>query len=146
MTTPDIPLHALRDLADAALADGKDLDELTVLFDGLARDLAHPAALLDAGMVFLALNRPYARMVGLPPSAIVGKDYAKVHPNKKDMLNILQCNAQGEVCDTELLEPVEADGEALYRRRSVAPVRNADALVLAMLVEYHNDTAPPRDA
>ncbi len=141
-----MPLRALRDLADTALAGGKNLNELTASFDGLARNLAHPAALLDAGMVFLALNRPYARMVGLPPSAIVGKDYAKVHRNTQDMLHILQCNEQSGMCDTELLEPVAVDGEAVYRRRSVAPIRNAETLMLAMLVEYHNDTAPARDA
>ena len=137
-----MPFCALCALAHSASFSRNPLRELTASFDECARPLAHPAALLDAGMVFLALNRPYARMVGLPPAAIVGKDYAKVHRNTQDVLRKLQCSTRGEDCEVELVEPVGVGGEAVYRRRTVTPVRNADAQALGMLIEYHFGTAP----
>lgn len=141
-----MPISEFRALAAATLARGNSLRELTAAFDAFARDLAHPAALLDAGMVFLALNGPYARMVGLPPSALVGKDYSKVHRNRQDILNILQANMQGETQEAELSEPIGADNGEGYRRRSVTPLKNADAQVLGMLLEYHQGVAPQRGA
>ncbi len=141
-----MPLSEFRALAAATLASGNPLRELTAAFDAFARSLALPAALLDAGMVFLALNGPYARMVGLPPSALVGKDYSKVHRNRQDILNILQANRQGETRETELAEPIGAGDGVGYRRRSVTPLKNADGQVLGMLLEYHHGVAPSRDA
>jgi len=141
-----MPFREFFALADTTFANGNSVRELTTSFDEFARSVVHPVALLDAGMVFLALNGPYARMVGLPPSAIVGKDYAKVHRNRTDIQSILQCNVQDETCETELAEPVGAAGGEEYRRRSVTPLKNADAQVLGMLLEYHFDIAPLRDA
>ena len=146
MSTLSLPLHDLCALADSASSSSNSLRELTVSFDECARHLAHPAAFLDAGMVFLALNRQYARMVGLPPSAIVGKDYAKVHKDTQDMLRILQCSAQGEVCAAQLVKSVSVEDGAVCRSRTVIPVKNADSLVLGILIEYHLDTAPLGDA
>ena len=146
MSTLSMPLHDLCALADTVSSSDDPERELAVLFDECARHLAHPVALLDAGMVFLALNRQYARMIGRPPSAIVGKDYAKVHGGTNDTLRILQCCTHGEGCVTELAEPVCAESGVVYRTRTVTPVKNADLLVQGMLIEYHFDTAPLGDA
>lgn len=140
-----MPMHDLCALADSASSSNISLPELTALFDECARHLAHPAALLDSGMVFLALNRQYARMVGLPPSAIVGKDYARVHKDTQDMLRILQCSTQGKVCEAQLVKPASVEGGTVCRSRTVTPVKSADSMVLGVLIEYHFDTAPLDD-
>jgi len=143
MSTPDMWFSEFRTLAATAFANGKPLRDLTAVFDETARTLSHPAALLDAGMVFLALNGPYARMVGLPPSALVGKDYAKAHRNRQD---ILQANRQDETHETELPEPFGTVGGQRYQLRSVTPLKNADAQVLGMVLQYHHGPAPQSGA
>lgn len=142
MNTLEMPPGGFRALAVTAFANGRTLRDLTDVFDEFARTLAHPAALLDAGLVFLALNGPYARMVGLPPSALVGKDYAKIHRNRQDILDILHAGMRDEPHFAELPEPLGAVEGQRYQTRSITPLRNADAQVLGMVLQYHHDPAP----
>ncbi|OIO03078.1 MAG: hypothetical protein AUJ49_05155 [Desulfovibrionaceae bacterium CG1_02_65_16] len=63
-------------LATESVARGERFSGLAAAFAEASRRIAHPAALLDAGLVYLSMNEPYARMLRLPPSALVGREYS----------------------------------------------------------------------
>jgi|GEM_PF-1561949 len=129
-------------LADAVGVSARgELSELLAAFDELSRDLAHPAALLDAGLVYLALNRPYARMVRLPASALVGKEHSRVHGDRQAALAILEAFTGGAPCEVPLPKPVQGPEGAVYRARRVTPIRDSGDRALAMVLEYCPDAA-----
>jgi PAS domain-containing protein len=105
-------------------------------FEDLSRGLAHPAALLDAGMVYLALNRPYARMLQLPASALVGKEYSRVHGDKQVALAMLEVIVAGAPKVIDLPAPVPGADGVVYGARRLTPLRNAAAQALGMVLEY----------
>jgi hypothetical protein len=122
------------------------LHDMPTAFENLARGLAHPAALLGAGMVSLALNRPYARMLRLPPAALVGKEYSRAHGDRQDSLTVLESLGKGEPCGTALPAPVVSPDGRVYRARRATPLRNVEDQALGMVLEYCLEPAAGRTA
>jgi len=103
-----------------------------------ARNAAHPAALLDTRLVFLAMNVPYARMLRLPSSAIVGREYAQTRRGKGTGLELLRALSPDQPLILPPDEPGQAEEESVeaLAPRPVTPLLNELAQPLGLVLEY----------
>lgn len=132
---------AFNDILARAVAPGAPrttLQDMAAVFTEHARDLPHPAALLDAGMVYLAMNRPYARLLNRPASALVGKEYLEASGRRREHLSLLQALLDGKRREDLPEDPSEArpEGEGPASRRIITPLRDADARAVGLVLEY----------
>lgn len=129
MAFDDIPIRAVAPGAPRAT-----LQDMAAVFTDRARDLAHPAALLDTGMVYLAMNRPYARLMNRPASALVGKEYLQASGRRQEHMSLMQALLKGERSEDVLDCPDGAEGPS--HRRIITPLRDADAQAVGLVLEY----------
>jgi PAS domain-containing protein len=138
MSSTGIPFSEFMRHVDEAQSGGDSLQGLSAAFQAYAQNVAHPAALLDIGLVYLALNKPYAELLGQPPSALVGKEYSRAHRGgTKVSCAMLKAVIDGVPQEHPLALPLPAPGGRRYRTRCVTPLKNAAAHALGMLLEYY---------
>jgi PAS fold. len=138
MNATGMPFSEFLRHVDAAQSSGDSLRGLSVLFEEYARNVAHPAALLDTGLVYLALNKPYAELLGLPPAALLGREYSRAHRGaQEDSRAMLGAVVEGAPQEQPLALPLAAPDGGRYRTRCITPLKNAAAHALGMLLEYY---------
>jgi len=68
MLKPSGQFSTLREELLKSAADGARLAELASRWKGLSSTERHPAALLNTGLIYVAVNAPYADMFQMPAS------------------------------------------------------------------------------
>lgn len=124
-----------RDIA-AAVRANPDINALIEQWAELTKDHPYPAALLDTGMVYLAVNGSYARNFALSPSALVGKEYSTIHRDTDDILLLLKAVSLGERFVFPLFSPAKQGDSEGYRSWSLTPLQDAESNNRGLLVEY----------
>lgn len=141
MTAPPIPFSAFKTIVEASESRGESLSGLAKAFHEYAQGVPHPAALLDTGLVYLALNKIYARQLGLSPSALVGREYSRVHRGRPDDARaLLDAMAQDGPCELPPLAATDGQGFQTGEARFATPLKNAQGHTLGMLLEYYPES------
>jgi len=115
---------------------GLPLQELASSWNELAGECQFPAAVLDANMVYLAVNKPYARLHDIPPVGFAGKKYWGGARNTHTIQLLLKGAYLGEPFEFPLVRPAEGVGGLQLMNWSLTPLKSPKGLVLGLLIEY----------
>lgn len=141
MNASPIPFSAFKTVVEASESRGESLSGLAEAFQEYAQGVPHPAALLDTGLVYLALNNIYARQLGVSPSALVGKEYSRAHRGRPDDARaMLDAMAQDGPCELPPLPAPGGQGFLTGEARFITPLKNAQGHTLGMLLEYYPES------
>jgi hypothetical protein len=151
MTVPNDLPRSLPELAAEALAQGVPVQDAAAPWLVQAEERPFPAALLDSGLVYLAANKPYARLLQLPPAAFVGKEYSRVHrlmvkpaalPTvlpTDDLTLLHEAVSGGRALGLPLPEALDGPDGQGYRWWALSPLRGSGGQVQGLVLEFLPD-------
>ncbi|MDO9632967.1 MAG: PAS domain-containing protein [Humidesulfovibrio sp.] len=147
MTVPNDLPRSLPELAAEALAQGVPVQDAAAPWLVQAEERPFPAALLDSGLVYLAANKSYARLLQLPPAAFVGKEYSRVHrlavktlARPTDDLALLhEAVSGGQALGLPLPVALEGPDGQDYRWWTLSPLRGPEGQVRGLVLEFFPD-------
>lgn len=137
MFDPTIRFDSLREQVLDSIANGAAFTSIACRWEGLAGRSALPAALMDSNLMYLAANKPYARLFNLPRSAFLSSGHQQVHGDAIQTVRMLNALCTGEAFRSDAGQTVPGMGGTPPLRRVVTPLKCSDGLPLGLLVEYH---------
>lgn len=87
--------------------------------------------------MYLAANKPYARLFNLPRSAFVASGHQQVHRDTLQTVRMLNASGMGEAFRSDAGQTVPGMGGTPPHRRVVPPLECSGGRLLGLLVEYH---------
>jgi hypothetical protein len=129
----------LREELLKSAADGARLAELTSRWKDLTSTERRPAALLNTGLIYVAVNAPYADMFQMPASRFTALEHYQIHRNTLSVLRMINAASLGEPFQYCLGQAEMAEAGHRYRQWGLTPLMNQERRALGLLLEYYTE-------